>query len=96
LEAFERAGGYERGDDTCRSFKGGLIPLPNAHGAAVGFHPASRNIRLKQMSEATTDPPPVDDVRRVREELDKECGGDMGRLAAPPSAAVETKKSETA
>jgi hypothetical protein len=33
------------------------------------------------MSADATDQTPVDDVRRVREELDRECGGNISKLA---------------
>ncbi|MGD0766702.1 MAG: hypothetical protein ABSB42_00605 [Tepidisphaeraceae bacterium] len=44
---------------------------------------------MKQTPRSKREQTPVDDVRRVREKLDKECGGDLRKLAARANKTAE-------
>jgi ribosome-binding ATPase YchF (GTP1/OBG family) len=44
---------------------------------------------MNQIANSEQSLTPVDDVRLVREELDKECGGDLRKLAARANKTAE-------
>jgi len=46
-------------------------------------------MKMKDSSDSSGEETPVDEVRRVRERLDRETGGDIHELAEMSRAAVE-------